>query len=219
MPRTQHTPKLNLNTIITSQYETTLSSLPNLTPVYFLFMFFFFFLVLFSPFPLFSASKWYVQSESEREREGVLAYPISREHSLMMDNSNKWATGQQRVMKSYQQSIIIKSSECTSSTGKKHTRLTSLCISPPPVLAALKQHSSEPSLQHCASGCRICSNAYSGSITQTHASMFSLVCLIKVKDATILSSEPRGTWPNLLSVQRSNMLMRLHHILLWDDGL
>lgn len=64
----------------------------------------------------------------QRERESCSAYPISREHSQMMVNSNKWATGRQWVMKSYQQSIIIKSLKCTSSTGKQ-TQLTSLCVS------------------------------------------------------------------------------------------
>lgn len=118
-------------------------------------------------------------------------------------------------MTSYQQSIIIKSLKCTSSTEEQHTKLTSLCVS--------LHRSSLPWNSTAASLCfssgplavgfvvtRSC-----GSITQTHTSVFSLVCLIKVKDTTFLSSEPQGTRSNLLR----NMLMRLHHALLRDDGL
>lgn len=73
-----------------------------------------------------NASEWVSE---KTERSSCSAYSCSREHSQMMDNSNKWATGHQWVMKSYQQSIIIKSLQCTCSTGKERTQLTSLCVS------------------------------------------------------------------------------------------
>lgn len=139
-----------------------------------------------------------------------------------MDNSNKWATGQQWVMKLYQQSIIIKSLKCTSSTGQMQSQPTSLCVS-------LRQPSplwNSTAASHRFSGVPL---AVWFVVTHTvaryhthrhrHTSMFSLVCLIKVKDATFLSPEPRGTWPNLLAIQRSNTLMWLHHISILDDSL
>lgn len=49
--------------------------------------------------------------------------------------------------------------------------------------------------------------------------MFSLVCLIKVKDATFLSPEPQGTWPSFSLYGTSYMLMLLLHFPLMDDDL
>lgn len=142
--------------------------------------------------------QYIICAQRKEERASYSVYAASGERSQMTDNSNKWATGQQWVMKSYQQSIIIESLKCTSSPGKQHSSLTSLCVS-------LKQCSSKAAGRWLRG---LKKHVLWPHNTNTQQYMFSLVCLIKVKDATFLSSEPRGTRTELLS----NMLMWLHHV-------